>query len=88
MRRRKSEWEHCAPDGSASSPHLDAVPPRDPVPLLFHNREGLYNTKGTTITVMRLTSDNSRRFMDSVGFIAMRFRRNLRELEAWASFIP
>lgn len=35
---RKSEWEHCAPDGLVASAHLD---PRaayvHSVPLLFHN---------------------------------------------------
>lgn len=48
-----------------------------------------YNTKG-------LTDDNchaidlwqSTAFYDSLGFIAMRFLRNLRESKAWAPFIP
>lgn len=43
---RKSEWEHCVPDGSAASPHLDVeirshcyfITERDPRSYNTHHR--------------------------------------------------
>lgn len=34
---RKSEWEHCAPDGSTASRSRDVAPPSGSIPLLYNN---------------------------------------------------
>lgn len=51
---KKSEWEHCAPDGLVASPHLDAALPTSiRFRWLFHNNRERpsprpHNTRGTT----------------------------------------